>query len=110
ARIVGEGWHRGGEFSGIVVSADLRRQLPGREGKSRWRAQRAVAVEGIEDHPLGGESIDVRRAGNEAAVGPQRARGQLIGHENEEIGTVGHGCFLLKVAARSEIEWMRRAG
>jgi hypothetical protein len=69
-QVVGEGGHLGGIFGSVVVGANFRGQLAGEERKARWRAQRAVAVEGFEDDTRSRERIDV----GVRAIAPPYAR------------------------------------
>ena len=59
AQVMGVGRYIGGEVGSVVVSADLRGQLAADQGKARRRAQRAVAVGGVEHHGLGGQAHQV---------------------------------------------------
>jgi hypothetical protein len=46
--VMGEGRDLGHEFSSIVPSSDLRREAASHEGIPRWRAERIIAISGIE--------------------------------------------------------------
>jgi hypothetical protein len=97
AEIMGESRNVGGEFGGVVIGADGRGQTPGHQGIARGRAQRAVAVGGIEHHPLPGQRVHMGRPGDPVAVGRQGAGGQLVGHQDQDIG-LGHRYWLLSAA------------
>ena len=59
-----------------------------------------TTVRALEDDPVGCELVDVRRAGHAAAIGAQRAGRELVGHENEQVGAVGHSDPSAVVKAR----------
>ncbi|MNQ66985.1 hypothetical protein D3C85_814890 [compost metagenome] len=86
AQMVGIGGHVGREVGGIVVGADLRRQLAAHQGEARGRAERAVAVGRIEDHAFGGQLREVRHLDGRRGVERQQRRGHLVGHDEEDVG------------------------
>jgi hypothetical protein len=91
AQIMREGGNLRRKLRGIVVGADGR-DLPARqEREPRGGAQRAVAIERIEHDAARGQRVDVRGLREAIAVRGQRARRQLIGHQNQEIGSACHG-------------------
>ena len=93
AQVVGVGGHVGGEIGSVVEGADLRRQLAADQRKARGRAQRAVAVGGVEHHTAGGEPAQVRHLERRAGVvHRQQRRCHLVGHDEQDVGTgLGHG-------------------
>ncbi|MNP49742.1 hypothetical protein D3C76_1439490 [compost metagenome] len=56
AQVVGVGRYVGGEIGGIVVGANLARQLAADQGEARRRTQWAVAIGGVKHHALFGEA------------------------------------------------------
>ncbi|MNR46082.1 hypothetical protein D3C85_1650060 [compost metagenome] len=58
-QVVGISRYIGGEIGRVVVGADLARQLSADQGKPRRRAQRAVAIRGVEHHAFGGEATQI---------------------------------------------------
>ena len=91
AQIMSEGRHLRREFSRIVVGTDRRYLAARQQGKPRGRAQRAIAVERFEEDALRSQGIDVRCLRDPVSIGWKGARGELIGHQNEEIGSVRQG-------------------
>ncbi|CAG9224308.1 hypothetical protein BVI1335_520009 [Burkholderia vietnamiensis] len=87
AQVVREGQRLRGQFGGVIVGADTRRQLAGQQREARRRAQRARAVRGVEHHALRGEPVERRRARDAVAVGRQRERRELVGHQDQDVGS-----------------------
>ncbi len=86
AQVVRERQRLRRQLGGVIVGADPRRQLAGQQREPRRRAQRARAVGGVEHHALRGEPVERRRACDAVAVGRQRERRQLVGHQDQDVG------------------------
>ena len=84
-QVVGISRYIGGEIGRVVVGADLARQLTADQGKTRRRAQWAVAISGVEHHAFGGEAAEIGQFDGRRAVERQHWRGHLIGHDEKNI-------------------------
>lgn len=81
AQVVGISGYIGGEIGGVVVGANLARQLAADQGETRRRAQRAIAVGGVKHHALCSQAAQVRQLDRGRSVERQHRRGHLIGHD-----------------------------
>ena len=90
AQVMGECRHIGGELGRIVVGADGRRQPSRHEDVAGRRAERAVAVGGLESDAAGRQRIDIRRLGRSAAIGREHAGGKLIRHQYQYVRPTCH--------------------
>ncbi len=89
-QVVREGRRLRGELGRVVIGADRRGQPAGEEHRARRRAERGVAIGGIEhDGPIG-ERVDRRRASDPVAIGGQRAGSELVGHKDQDVRLACH--------------------
>ena len=86
---VRHGRHGGAELGGIVVDLDPRGQPPAHQRSTRRRAQREIAVGGLEHHALRRQPVEMRGADHRMAVGTQRQGGELVGHDHQDV-RLGH--------------------
>ena len=85
------------EFRRVVICADPRDQLAGHEAEARRRAERRVAIGGIEPHAAVCQRIDMGCLYNRVSIGTGELRGQLICHDQDDVGgaaAFGHGVVL----------------
>jgi hypothetical protein len=78
-------------------------RMASEERRTRWVAERELAVVAIEADAFGGESVDVWTVGLEAAVVAGELGAHVIGHEEEDVeGALagvscgGFGCRLIE--------------
>ena len=86
AQVMRECRHRGCEIRRIVVGAVAADKLAGHQAGARRRAQRRVAVGGVEPHAAGGKRVEIRRFHDRMAVGAGELRRQLVGHDQYDVG------------------------
>jgi len=85
-KIMGDRGDRRAEFGAVVPHLDPRRQLTGEHRCSRRNADRKVGVRIGEDCAVRPQSVNVRRLGRSAAVGPQCECGHLIALDQQDVG------------------------
>ena len=90
AQVVGKGRDAGRKFGGIVIGADPADLLPGHKGRARRRAKRRVAIGPVKPHSLRGEGIHMGRLHQRVSIGAGEMGGQLVGHDKNDIGRLGH--------------------
>ena len=90
AQVMREGRDVGRELGRVVVGADGRRQPPGHEDVAGRRAERAVAVGGLERDAAGRQRIDIRRLRRSAAIGREHAGSKLIRHQYQYVRPTCH--------------------
>ena len=67
----------------------LRRHQSGQVSCARRRAHRITAHCPFEEHPRGGQTVDVRSANVLVAVASQRPRAVIVGQYEHDIGALG---------------------
>ena len=82
----------GGEGGGVIPGASVVDVPPGHEGHAGRGAERRVAVGVLEDDAFGGEAIQVGGPDQGMAIGSAEHRRVLIGHDEQQIGTLGRRC------------------
>ena len=84
--IVRPGGNGGGELGGIVIDAGARRQQAVHHRGAGRRAEGTGGVTVLKYHALGGEAREVGGLHQRVAMKGQRGGGQLVGHDEEDIG------------------------
>ena len=57
----------------------------GQDGRAAGRADRVADVAVVQAHALGRDAVDVRRAVDAVAVAADRARGVVVGHDEQDV-------------------------
>jgi len=92
AQVVGVGRGAGVDAAGIVVGADLGGELARHHGHTRGGAEGRGAVGVVEDDGVGGEGVKV--GGLDLGCGIvhlEEGRGELVGHDVEDVWLAGGG-------------------
>jgi hypothetical protein len=77
--------HRRRQLAGVVVGADGGRQPAAQHGEAGRRADRRVAVGGVEHHAAVGDRLQMRRLHHPAAIAGQGCGRHLVGHHEEDV-------------------------
>ena len=99
AQHVGDRRRGGGQLGGVVVGADRRGPAAGQQSEPRRGAQRRCAVRALEHDSVARERVQVRGLDDGIAVGGQVRRGQLIGHQEQDIRGRGRGRHAIAVSS-----------
>jgi hypothetical protein len=99
AQRVGQGRHGGIEPTpgiGGVRANDTGHTHPiripsGEQGGARGRADRAIGAHGGEEHPFGGEAVEMRGPQIRLSVGGNIAVTVVVGQDQQEVGTLSGG-------------------
>lgn len=92
AQVLGDGRGRVGECRSKERDAGCVRITARQEGLAGRSAHRGIGVGTVEAYPLGGQLVEVRRAGNLTAVGPRRVGGVVVRHDDDHVlGVKGIG-------------------
>ena len=91
AEIVGVRRHIRGQKRAVVPSTDLRGVASAGNAGAARSAQGERSIGRIKANAFGSETIQVRRLDDWMAVRTGQSGDELIGHYEEDIGTVGHG-------------------
>ena len=78
------------ERDAVVAHAVQRRHAPGHQRGAVWLADRARHIEAVEGDAARGERIHRGRADGAVAVAAEMIGAQLVGDEEEEIGSLDH--------------------
>ena len=74
----------------VVSHAVADRVHSGEQTGPRGHADGMGGVGFLETDAPAGQTVDVRRLNEIGAVAAQKIRAELVGHQKEEVGTVGH--------------------
>ena len=91
AEVVGVRRHVRGQKRAVVPSADLRSVASAGDTGAARGAQGERSIGRVKANAFGSEAIQVRRLDDWMAVGSGQSGDELVGHYEEDIGTVGHG-------------------
>ena len=91
AEVVGVRRHIRSQKRAVVPSTDFGGVASTGNTGAAWGAQGERSISRVKANAFGSEAIQVRRLDNWMAVGTSQSGDELVGHYEEDIGTVGHG-------------------
>ena len=90
AQVVVEGGYGSGKLDRVVEGTDPRRQPSAQHREPRRRTEREVAIGVLEHDAVLGQAVEVRGLHLRMAVRRQHLRCELVGHDEEKVGTSRH--------------------